>query len=165
MEDYKHTRTGQLVARKYADILEKSRPQSEESLRRHPRMPLQNRAKIFAPFAALRGYEDRLAEEKQRARRVPKRLLTEEEVERISDRLLQVTRGMTLTVEYFQPDTAHPEQPPVGEYRTLTGTVEGIDPVRQQLRLAGQVIPLADLAAVQGEGLVEMEQYLGLEEP
>ena len=60
MEDYKHTRTGQQVARKYADILDKSRPQTEESLRRHPRMPVQNRAKIFAPFAALRGYEERL---------------------------------------------------------------------------------------------------------
>ena len=60
MEDYKHTKTGRLVARKYADILEKSRPQTEQSLRRHPRMPLQNRAKIFAPFAALRGYEDGL---------------------------------------------------------------------------------------------------------
>ena len=45
------------------------RPQTEESLRRHPRMTLQNRAKIFAPFAALRGYEEqleeRLAEEKR----------------------------------------------------------------------------------------------------
>lgn len=62
MEDYKHTPAGQLVARKYADILDKQRPQSEQSLRKHPRMPLQNRAKIFAPFAALRGYEDKLDE-------------------------------------------------------------------------------------------------------
>lgn len=62
MEDYKYTKNGQLVARKYADILEKSRPRTEQSLRRHPRMPLQNRAKIFAPFAALRGYEDGLDE-------------------------------------------------------------------------------------------------------
>ena len=62
MEDYKHTQTGLLVARKYADILDKSRPQTEQSLRRHPRMPIQNRAKIFAPFAALRGYEDKLDE-------------------------------------------------------------------------------------------------------
>lgn len=66
MEDYKHTKEGQLVARKYADILDKSRPQTEQSLRRHPRMPVQNRAKIFAPFAALRGYEEKL-DDAQRA--------------------------------------------------------------------------------------------------
>lgn len=69
MEDYKHTKEGQLVARKYADILDKSRPQTEQSLRRHPRMPVQNRAKIFAPFAALRGYEDKL-DDAQRAQLV-----------------------------------------------------------------------------------------------
>lgn len=60
MEDYKHTPAGQAAARKYADILDKQRPQTEQSLRKHPRMLLQNRAKIFAPFAALRGYEDGL---------------------------------------------------------------------------------------------------------
>ena len=67
MEDYKHTKEGQLVARKYADILDKSRPQTEQSLRRYPRMPVQNRAKIFAPFAALRGYEEKL-DDAQRAK-------------------------------------------------------------------------------------------------
>lgn len=69
MEDYKNSKAGREAARKYADIIEMERPQTEESLRRHPRMTLQNRAKIFAPFAALRGYEEqleeRLAEEKR----------------------------------------------------------------------------------------------------
>ena len=51
------------TARKYADIIGMERPQTAESLRRHPRMTLQNRAKIFSPFAALRGYEEQLAEE------------------------------------------------------------------------------------------------------
>lgn len=62
MENYKNSKTGREVTRKYADILDKERPQTEESLRRHPRMTLQNRAKIFAPFAALRGYEEQLAQ-------------------------------------------------------------------------------------------------------
>ena len=47
MENYKNSKTGQETARKYADILHMERPQSEESLRKHPRMTLQNRAKIF----------------------------------------------------------------------------------------------------------------------
>ena len=59
--DYKQSAQGREAARKYADILDKSRPDSEESCRRHPRMSLQNRAKIFSPFAALRGYDEQLA--------------------------------------------------------------------------------------------------------
>lgn len=59
---YKDTPLCRETARKYADILELERPQSAESLRKHPRMSLQNRAKIFSPFAALRGYDDQLAE-------------------------------------------------------------------------------------------------------
>lgn len=66
MENYKISKTGQETARKYADILPMERPQSEESLRKHPRMSLQNRAKIFSPFAALRGYDEQLAEERQK---------------------------------------------------------------------------------------------------
>lgn len=77
------------TARKYADIIGMERPQTAESLRRHPRMTLQNRAKIFSPFAALRGYEEQLAEEKQRTERVPKKMLTEEEMSALSDRLMQ----------------------------------------------------------------------------
>ena len=45
-------------------------PQTEESLRKHPRMTLQNRAKIFSPFSPLRGYDEQLAAEKQRTERV-----------------------------------------------------------------------------------------------
>ena len=37
----------------YADIIMKKRPHS-----RHPRMDVAERARIFAPFAALKGYED-----------------------------------------------------------------------------------------------------------
>ena len=87
MENYKNSKTGQETARKYADILHMERPQSEESLRKHPRMTLQNRAKIFSPFAALRGYDEQLAEEKQRTERVTKRILTEEEMSDLSDKL------------------------------------------------------------------------------
>ena len=61
MEDYKKSKEGRMVAAKYADILHLSRP---EPSFRHPRMARFNRAKIFSPFAALRGYEEGIAEEK-----------------------------------------------------------------------------------------------------
>ena len=73
MKEYQESALGRETARKYADILDKSlvaaflfhlemarwclRPDSPESRRKHPRMSLQSRAKIFSPFAPLRGRE------------------------------------------------------------------------------------------------------------
>ena len=45
MENYKNSKIGLETAQKYGDIIEMERPQTEESLRKHPRMTLQNRAK------------------------------------------------------------------------------------------------------------------------
>lgn len=41
------------TARKYSDIINMERPVS-----RHPRMDLVNRAKIFTPYDALRGFDE-----------------------------------------------------------------------------------------------------------
>ena len=58
-----------------------------------------------------------------------KRILTEEEMSALSDKLMKVTKGMTITVRYFKEDTAHPEVPAVGNYITMTGKADRIDPV------------------------------------
>ena len=144
MENYKNSKIGRETAQKYGDILEMERPQTEESLRKHPRMTLQNRAKIFSPFSPLRGYDEQLAAEKQRTERVPKRILTEEEMSALSDRLMQVTKGMTITVRYFKEDTAHPEVPAVGNYITLTGKADRIDPVFRTLQVGDTVSELTE---------------------
>ena len=46
--------------RAYEDILDRERPVHEGDAfsQRHPRMPLEERAKIFLPFAALKGFEE-----------------------------------------------------------------------------------------------------------
>ena len=157
MENYKNSKIGRETAQKYGDIIEMERPQTEESLRKHPRMTLQNRAKIFSPFAALRGYDER-------TERVPKRILTEEEMSALSDRLMQVTKGMTITVRYFKEDTAHPEVPAVGNYITLTGKADRIDPVFRTLQVGDTVVPFEDLVEVSGEGIMDIDVYLGIGE-
>ena len=44
----------------YKDIIDKELPvhDGDEFEARHPKMSRENRAKIFAPFAALKGYEE-----------------------------------------------------------------------------------------------------------
>ena len=164
MENYKNSKIGQETAQKYGDILEMERPQTEESLRKHPHMTLQNRAKIFSPFSPLRGYDEQLAAEKQRTERVAKRILTEEEISALSDRLMQVTKGMTITVRYFKEDTAHQEVPAVGNYITLTGKADRIDPVFRTLQVGDIVVPFEDLVEVSGEGIMDIDAYLGIRE-
>lgn len=164
MENYKTSKVGMETARKYADIIDMERPQGEESLRKHPRMTLQNRAKIFSPFAALRGYGEQLAEEKQRSERVTKKILTEEEMSDLSDKLMQVTKGMTITVRYFKEDTTHPEVPAVGNYITLTGKADRIDPVFRTLQVGDTVVPFEDLVKLSGEGIMDIDAYLGIGE-
>ncbi len=51
----------------YRDIIDLPRPEDEDIFTRYPRMPLSERAKIFRPFAALKGYEERIAEEERKS--------------------------------------------------------------------------------------------------
>jgi len=95
---------------------------------------------------------------------VTKRILTEEEMSALSDRLMQVTKGMTITVRYFKEDTAHPEIPAVGNYITLTGKADRIDPVFRILQVGETVVPFEDLVEISGESIMEIDQYLGITE-
>ena len=54
---------------KYLNVYLQGKPQHEpfDSFRlKHPSMPLQKRAKIFAPFDALRGFDFAIREEEAR---------------------------------------------------------------------------------------------------
>lgn len=163
MDDYKATKEGRIVAAKYADILYLSRP--EPSIR-HPRMSVSNRAKIFSPFAALRGYEEEIAEEKWMQTRVTKKLLSEEEAAELSDCLLQVKKGMVISIRYFKEDTEHPAIPPLGTYETVNGKVEIIDGVFRQITIsdgsAKVTVHFDDLEEVSGEGIVNINEFLGI---
>ena len=84
----------------------------------------------------------------QQPQRVTKRILTEEEMSALSDKLMQVIRGMTITVRYFKEDTAHPEVPAVGNYITLTGKADHIDPVFRTLQVGDTVVSFEDLVEI-----------------
>ena len=89
----KNTPEGRTVRQKYADILPLSRPEPIK-----PRMTTLNRAKIFSPFAALRGYDEEISDQDRVQGLIAKAKLSEEYKGHLSDRLLQVKKGMTITV-------------------------------------------------------------------
>ena len=100
------------AARIYGDIIEKSRPEDEDSRIRHPRMPIPDRAKIFAPFAALTGYEKVIDQKSAEALLVPRPILAEDKLEALSVMLGQLQKGQTVQVAFFrQETTGEPEHP------------------------------------------------------
>ena len=90
MADFRNTKEGRNVAQKYADILHLSRPEPPV---KHPRMALSNRAKIFSPFAALRGFDDEISSEGASKLLVKKVELSDEEKNNLSDKLLTGQKG------------------------------------------------------------------------
>ena len=169
MADFKNTKEGRMVAQKYADILHRSRP---EPPAKHPRMSITNRAKIFSPFASLRGFDDEISNEGATKLLVKKIELSDEEKNNLSDKLLQVKKGMKVVVQYFVRTTEN-----TGKYMSLTGTVVMIDPVYRELKVMRDndrktvgiekelpvVIPFDDIADLAGEGITNIEDYLGIE--
>lgn len=127
--DTKDSKANCHVLEKYRDIFSLSRPTPSY---RHPRMPIPDRAKIFSPFSALRGYDEEIAQENKKRLRVSRRLLCEEDTDRISHLLLHVRKNMTITVHFFKEDALPPSSPPLGIYLEITGIVTEIDfPCRQ----------------------------------
>lgn len=121
MTNYKNTPEGRVVQSKYADLLPLSRPAPIK-----PRMTIQNRAKIFSPFAALRGYEDEIASEGKDHLKVQRIELSEEEKAKLSDTLCRLRKGQAVSVRYFIG----------GNYEDISGTVEIIDPIASELRIS-----------------------------
>ncbi len=142
---------------RYAALLEKQRPvHSFDAFSfRHPAMPRASRAKIFAPFAALKGFEEAI--DAKDVFRFPRRFLSEEEQEVLSLRLQELfalcpdsravrERAVTVTVCWFVPDAASAEpDTETGEYRTLTGCLQRLDPERRSMTVGGVRVPFADI--------------------
>lgn len=182
MSDDKNTPKEKIIVQKYAHILQGSRP---EPPYKHPRMALSNRAKIFSPFAALRGYEEEIEAEGLDHLKITKIELSEEDKGILSDKLLQVRKGMEVAVRFFETDNVEPatfDTPAesakstirLGNYRTVTGIVGRIDPVYRELQIKtgdknvlGKELPVTirfdDILELSGDGIVDIDEYLGIE--
>ena len=105
----------------YAHIINKSRPVSKR-----PHMSLDNRAKIFAPFSALRGFDiSILTKEKDRAL-VPRVTLSEHMQETIERKLRRIKSGEQISLTWFRPVKQIGENE-LGEYVTETLTATWVD--------------------------------------
>lgn len=130
---------------KYGNIINMERPVHNGDLfsRRHPKML--NRAKIFAPFAALVGFEDRVRNKE--IEYVARHLLSEEQETRLNVVLNRISRGDRVSVKYFELCSDHENEAfgRLGQYKTISGCVRWVDAVGQRLVLDEITIDFGDL--------------------
>lgn len=118
--NYKNTPEGKAVQYKYTDLLPLSRPEPIK-----PRMSISNRAKIFSPFAALRGYEDEIASEGKDHLKGKQIELSEEQKELLGNKIGQLRKNQLVNVKYFTD----------GYYEDLPGRVDSVDAINKELRI------------------------------
>ena len=123
----------------YQNILHRQRP-----LSRHPKMSVENRAKLFTPFSALRGFDIEILTQEQDRLLVPQVSLSADQQEAIYRALNELRKGDWVTVTYFVPVKIL-EGRQLGEYRTLSAEVKKVDGAGQSLALGAAQVPFGNL--------------------
>lgn len=96
-----------------------------------------DRARQFMPFAALTGYYEVI---KQREKIVePRKELSDDEAEILSDKLNKIQKGMLITLTYYNEDC----------YETLTGLVSNIDTVYRTITIVKTKIAIDDVVDIE----------------
>ncbi len=133
---------------RYGNLIFQNRPAHDGDVfsRRHPKMSQLNRAKIFAPFAALVGFDERVR--RKDVDYVAKRTLDADEEWALNRKLyelhcLTANSGLArqnrirVSVEYFVicDDPENDAYQVRGQYRTVTGIVMKVDQNEQCIRI------------------------------
>ena len=114
---------------KYDDILYKERPHAKKP------MSLNDRAKIFLPFAALKGYEE-LIQEKNKVD-IQKIELDQDALDELDEKIhyIQLHIPMNIKITYFNEN----------HYETIDGLCTKIDIDRNEIKINNQIISLQDI--------------------
>lgn len=119
----------------YADIIGLER-------RAGPRMNRADRAKLFAPFAALRGFEESV--HAREARSVPRPEPAPDRAEQVDRRLRKLKPGDRVTVTYFCPLTVE-NAVEMGEIQCATGNFVALSHCDGTLTLTCARLALRDI--------------------
>ena len=134
------------MTRKYDDILHLPHPTSKK----HPRMPISDRAAIFSPFAAITGHAATIQET---ARLTDQKIELDEDTKAELDRrqailLEHIAEQPEVTITWFCPD----EKKSGGAYVVTVGRLKRVDETAGTLRLAdGMTIALDEIVDLQSD--------------
>lgn len=121
--------------------------------RKHPRMPHEERAKQFLPFAALRGFDDEIDD--RQIPRETRRSLSEDESKMIDSvlhfLLQQLSLGIVplVQVDQFVPDEKRSSaSEEFGLYHTVAGHVTKIIINERIIKIEGKSYSFDDIASI-----------------
>lgn len=131
----------------YADMIYLQRPVS-----RRIRMDIGHRAKQFAPFAALKGFEESVR--KKEIIYEKKKILPDDRKWEIDHKLRLLEYGKRIQVTFFKESQEYPGK---GQYHTVDGMVDFYDP-SMHLRIGNNEINIADISDINGDIYEYLEQ-------
>lgn len=102
-----------------------------------PNRRVPDRAMQFAPFAALKGYYETVRAQERITE--PRRNVSEEDAETISQTLNNLRIGVTVKIRYYDIDS----------YTTITGGVAEINYPYRRLKIIKTSIPFDDIYSIE----------------
>jgi len=150
---------------RYKEVFLHGRPKHDKYSHfriRHPEMPCSRRAKLFAPFDALKWFNERISAKEVLYEQ--KRQLSESEKEEL-DRKLAILHRLTfnkksamknrplVTVTFYSPcdDEENDAYGHEGTYQKITGVVTQVDPVIDKtIAINGMIVEMEDLVEIRG---------------
>ena len=102
-------------------------------------MPASRRAKQFAPFDALKGLKEAIAEKERIP--TPRRILAEDAIAEINEQLSILRKGTMVTVVYYCEYTH--------EYHQITGAVVMVDAYWSLLQVGNISIDFSEIAEIE----------------
>ena len=147
---------------RYAGVMEEGKQvhEGDRFSARHPKMDYGRRAKIFAPFAALKGFEEEV--QAKRVRYETEREKDEDALRELNEQLQRLQKlterrrssgmdAVQASAEYFVPceDAHHEDYHCKGRYVTAAGPVRRVDVPGQMLWIGMEKIPFARIYSLQ----------------
>lgn len=151
---------------KYLEVLKNGKQchYGDAFSRCHPKMDYAKRAKIFAPFAALKGFEEEVGSKEVRYEK--KREVDADGLYELNEQLNQLyertfnghdakQNPVKASIEYYVlcEDEKSEFYQKKGRYFTVEGIVEKVDPEQKVIRIGGKRIAFSDLYRI------EMDDY------
>ena len=147
---------------RYGNIIFRDRPVHDGDVfsRKHPKMSRLNRAKIFAPFAALVGFDERVR--RKEINYVAKHELDADEEWELNHKLFKLycltansklarANAVCVSIEYFVVCTDEENDAYLvkGQYKTITGIVLKVEQHEQRITIQSgtdtEVIPFSEI--------------------
>ena len=114
---------------------------------KHERMPIENRAAQFAPFAALTGHGAAIAETARLTEKMTE--LSEEEKHEISRKLSYALENKSrISIKFFLPDPLKDG----GSYREAVGVIKKFNLMERVIKMSDNTsVPLDNVTDIKGD--------------